>query len=342
MKVKSFKFGLTVLFTMMLISVMFAASAVAKEKTYRWRIQSFLPAGGEMYKLQSQFCDDVREASNGRLDIKIFGAGQIMPVLETWEAVSKGVMEMNFTFGAYWTGKTKMAGASVGLPFTTKTIQEQHALLYDGGLEDLVRKDYATHGIQLLRTFPIQRSTIITKFPVKSLADLKGRKIRAGGSEAEAIAASGIATAFFPVPEVYQALDSGVVDGVVMGGIDAARMFSFQEVTGYIVQPAINVACEEIHVNKKAWDNLPADLKHILSTAASKHGLDRSSYGMYQEMVDLEFLKEKGMKVQPLPMSDYEKMAAEAMVIYEKWAAQNPAFAEALALIKTHMKLERF
>ncbi len=342
MNVKRFKLGLTALFTMMLISLVFAAGAIAKDKTYRWRMQSFLPAGGEMFKLQAQFCSDVKKASNGRLDIKIFGAGQVMPVLETWEAVSKGVMEMNFTFGAYWTGKTKMAGASVGLPFTTKTMQEQHALLYDGGLENLVRKDYAKHGIHLLRTFPIQRSTIITKFPVASLADLTGKKIRAGGSEAEAIAASGIATAFFPVPEVYQALDSGVVDGVVMGGIDAARMFSFYEVTKYIVQPAINVASEEIHVNKKAFDNLPADLQHILVTAASKHGLDRSSYGMYQEMIDLEFLKEKGIKVQPLPMSDYKKMAENAMQIYEKWAAKDPAFAEALALIKAHMNLERF
>lgn len=317
-------------------------TADAKDKVYRWRMQSFLPAGGEMYKLQAQFCDDVRKASNGRLDIKIFGAGQILPVLQTWEACSKGVVEMNWTFAAYWTGKTKMAGISVGLPFTTKTMQEHQSLLYDGGLEALVRKDYAKHGIHLIRTFPIQRSTIITKFPVKSLDDLQGKKIRAGGSEAEAIAANGIATAFFPVPEVYQALDSGVVDGVVMGGIDAARMFSFHEVTRYVVRPAINVACEEVHVNKRAWDKLPDDLKHILTTCASKHGLDRSSYGMYQELVDLEFLKASGMQVQHLPAKDYGKMAAAAMSIYEKWAAENPAFAEALALIKKHMKMERF
>lgn len=342
MKTRKVRLIFTICLALTVVCGAMAGPALAKDKIYRWRMPSFLPAGGEMYKLQAQFCDDVRKASNGRLDIKIFGAGQIMPVLETWEACSKGVIEMNFTFAAYWTGKTKMAGVSVGLPFTTKTMQEQHALLYDGGLEALIRKDYAKHGLHLLRTFPIQRSTIITKFPVASLSDLQGKKIRAGGSEAEALAANGIATAFFPVPEVYQALDAGVVDGVVMGGIDAARMFSFNEVTNYLVRPAINVGCEEIHVNKRAWESLPDDLKHILMACASKHGLDRSSYGLYQEMIDLEFLKKEGMKVQPLPAEDYEKMAEAAMGIYEKWAAQDPSFAEALTLIKDHMKLEKF
>lgn len=342
MRVRVLQLAVVFCLSFVLICAALPDQAAAKEKVYRWRMQSFLPAGGEMYKLQAQFCDDVRAASNGRLDIKIFGAGQIMPVLQTWEACSKGVVEINWTFAAYWTGKTKMAGVSVGLPFTTKTMQEHQALLYDGGLEELVRKDYAKHGIHLVRAFPIQRSTIVTKFPVKTLADLKGKKIRAGGSEAEALAANGIATAFFPVPEVYQALDAGVVDGVVMGGIDAARMFSFHEVTKYVVRPAINVACEEVHVNKRVWDKLPDDLKHILTTCASKHGLDRSSYGKYQELVDLEFLKQAGMQVQQLPADDYQKMADAAMGIYEKWAAEDPAFAEALTLIKKHMQLESF
>ncbi len=320
----------------------FAGIVEAKDKVYRWRMQSFLPAGGDGFNIQQKFCDDVRKASNGRLDIRFYGAGQLMPVLETWEATARGVVEMNFSFGAYWTGKTRMAGVSVGLPFTTKTMHEHMALLYEEGLEDLVRKEYDKHGLYLLKIAPIQRSVMVTRFPVGSLNDLKGKKMRAGGVEAQAIAASGINSVFFPVPEVYQALDTGVVDGVIMGGIDASRRFSFYEVTKHIVHPSINVATEEVHVNKGAWEQLPDDLKNILSISASRYSLARSSYSAHREMIDLEFLQENGMTVQSISESDYETMAKATHALYEEWAAQDPAFAEAWTMIKKFMNYQRF
>jgi len=313
--------------------------AAQNKKVYRWRMPTFLPPGGDMYMLMQQFCDDVKKASDGRLQITLYGAGQIMPVLQTWEACSRGVMDIVWSFGAYWTGKTKMAAISVGLPFTTTTMQEHAALLYEEGLEELIRKDYATQGIYLLRTFPIHHSVMCTKFPVASVDDLKGKKVRAGGMQAETVNAIGMASAFFPVPEVYGALDTGVVDAVIMGGIAASRQFSFFEVTKYIVQPPIDVACEEILINLKRWNNLPEDLKAILQACAAKAAYDRASYAAHREVVDLEFMKkEKGIKVARLSEEDIARMSSAAMAIYEKYAAESPAFAEALEMIKAHMK----
>ena len=313
--------------------------AYANEKVYKWRMPIFCPAAGPFYKMMKRFCDDVKTASNGRLEITPYGAGEIIPVLQTWEACSKGIIDINWSFGAYWTGKTKMAAISVGLPFTATSLQDAQAILYEAGVEDLIRKEYAKHNIHLLKTFPVHQTVLCTKFPFKSPEDLKGKKIRAGGVQAEVANELGLSTAFFPVPEVYGALDTGVVDGVIMGGIVVARNFSFYEVTKYVMQPQFDVACEEIQINKNSWEKLPEDLKMILKTCVAKAAFDRASWIKYQDTKDLNYMqKEWGINIATMPPGDVEKMKESAMRIYDKWAKESPAFAEALEIIKGYME----
>lgn len=331
--------GMTILTIFSVVGGLQAESAFAEPKVYKWRMPVFTPGAGPFFELMKRFCEDVKTASAGRLEITPYGGGDIMPVLETWEACSKGIIDMNWTFPAYWTGKTKMAAVSVGLPFTANTLQDAQAILYEAGVEELIRKDYAKHNIHLLKTFPVHQTLLFTKFPIKSLADLKGKKVRAGGVQAEVATLLGMSTAFFPVPEVYGALDTGVVDGVIMGGIVVARNFSFYEVTKYAMITPFDVACEEIHVNKKSWGKLPDDLKKVLETCAIKAAYDRASWIKFHDTQDLAYMREKwGLTVETMPVEDIKKMKEVALGLYDKMAIESSEFREALDLIKDYMK----
>lgn len=313
----------------------------APTEVIEWRMPTFMPGAGDAWeKYYLTFADRVKEASGGRLIITIYGAGEIIPVLEMWEAVSKGVVDCCWSFGAYWAGKTPMSAFSCGLPLTAANHRDAFAMLYYHGLFDLIQKDYAKQNIYLLHCSPTQDTVITTKFPVTSVDDFVGKKVRAGGLEAEIATELGMSTVYFPVPEVYGALESGVVDGVIMGGIIAARVFSFCEVADYIVQPTLTISGEEILVNLDAWNALPDDLKQILISVAHDCNLDRHGYSISQDASDLVWMQENyGIQLQELPPEEMTKMRAAAMRVYDRHAAESPEFAEGLVIIKDYMKL---
>ena len=314
----------------------------APTEVIEWRMPTFMPGSGDTWELYYlPFAERVKEASNGRLIITMYGAGEIIPVLEMWESVSKGVVDCCWAFGSYWTGKTSVASIEAGLPFTCGTIRDAFALKFYLGINDLVREEYAKHNIHLLWNLPTQETVLVTKFPVSSVDDLKGKKVRAGGLEAEVATELGMSATYFPVPEVYGALESGVVDAVIMGGLAASRMFSFYEVTEYVVYPPFNVGTGEgILINLDSWNALPDDLKQILISCAAQTNIDRLGYGKYTDTDDLNWMVENhGMKVQQLPPEEVAKMGAAAMRVYDRYAAESPIFAEALDIIKDYMRL---
>ena len=317
------------------------AELKAPAEVIEWRMSTFMPASGDAWeKYYLTFAERVKEASNGRLVITMYGAGEIIPVMEMWEAVSKGVVDCCWSFGTYWTGKTPMSSFSAGLPLTAVNHRDAFAILYYQGVFDLIQRAYAKHNIHLLHVSPTQDTCITTKFLVNSVDDFVGKKVRAGGIEAEIATELGMSATYFPVPEVYGALESGVVDGVIMGGIIAARVFSFCEVADYIVQPTFNVSGEEILINLDAWNELPDDLKQILISVAHDCNMDRHGYSICQDAVDLAWMQENyGIQVQELPPEEMAKMRAAAMRVYDRYAAESPEFAEALAIIKDYMRL---
>jgi TRAP-type mannitol/chloroaromatic compound transport system substrate-binding protein len=303
---------------------------------------TFVIAGTEMWRtVFAPFADSVEKATGGRLKIDMYGAGEIIPVLEMWEACSKGIVDIAWSYGTYWLGKTPVSAFSVGLPYTTTNMQDS-TVLYHMGLQNIIREDYAKQNIHLLRSFPNQNTIMWTKFPVQSLADLKGKKIRAGGLEAEVVAAAGMATVFFPVPEIYNALDTGVIDGVICGGIHSGTSLSFQEVTKYIIEPpVVGGASEEILINLDTWNKLPDDLKCILESVCAERAYFRMGYADYEDSVWLaKIKKDYGIRVVTLPTQDVKELSEVAMTIYEKKAAESPAFAKALAIVKDFMKLK--
>lgn len=309
-----------------------------KDKVYNWRMTNLMPKGVIGWDMYQQFADHVERASNGRMKITLYGVGELMSALETWDAVANGVVQMDWSTGLYWQGKTSLASFVVGLPYTTRNWSEMCSLLWDAGIEELVRKDYAKQNIHLLSIFPVQSTTLTSKFPVNEVADLKGKKIRAGGIQAEVFQAAGAAPVLIPVPEVYQALDTGVVDGAVMGGLVAAGVFSLYEKAPYgMLPPMVAGSTEEIRVNLDAWNELPDDLKAILEMAAREHFTNWMAWQRKLRAQMLKKMSESGFELVVMPDEEYRKMQKIAMGVYEKHAEKDEKFKEGLAIVKDFM-----
>lgn len=349
MKIK--KYLALALVVVMVVTTLAAACAKPEEaeaptpapapEVFEWRMSGFLARGGSMEPPLTELCKNVKEASGGRLDITYYALNEIVPVMETWEAVGKGVTEMAYSYGAYWLGKTPLAAYSCGLAYTMRDERDFYVLLRILGLEDVIREAYTEHNIYLASVAPCMATVMQTKFPVTKVADLKGRKLRATGMIADMLTEAGASTVYFPGGEIYGALERGVVEGVVYGPLSSQYDMGFHEVTGYVLMPALAATeADEFLVNMDAWNSLPDDLKEILALACSEESHFHTA--LYRHASDLALedqVKNWGTKVTYMPEEERAKMAACMVKVMEKYSAEDPYFAEATEIVKEYMRL---
>ena len=328
-----------IMFAAFTFTITSSKTASAEPTTFKWRAQHFLPSQMETYGEFVKWCDKLKIASNGRLEIKPFPVGAIIPQAEQWESVAKGVIEMGFSYGAYWVGKTPVAGFSVGIPFTLRDIQDQYVMFQKLGLEDLVRANYAKQNIYFLRQLPCLSAVMTSKKPVHTVADLKGLKVRATGMIGEMLAAAGAAVAFFPGPEIFGALEKGIVDAAVFGPLSTQYELGFHEVTKYVVMPPFAVEGDEAIINMDAWKALPDDLKMLLNLSIAEHTERIATVYRYESETALEAFLKKGAQVSFMPEPERMKLTELGWTVVDKYAAKDPDFAKGEAILKDYLKL---
>jgi len=252
-------------------------------KVYDWKCTHFLLRGSESWRITSEWIDMINKASGGRLNIEFMGAGEIMPVIETWDAVSRGVIQMNVTCPGYWLGKTPIANFADPIPGSMRDVRDAYAVFHQLGVEELVRKGYGQHNIYLVEITPSYPTTLMTQFPVTKLSDLKGRKLRSMGQAAAVLTEAGASTVYLPAGEIYGALEKGLVEGATWGSINTCVEMGWHEVTKYILMPDLfPVLCSDVQVNMDVWNELPDDLKELLMMvpASTRFTLHRLRHGM--------------------------------------------------------------
>lgn len=312
-----------------------------EEEVFNWRMSGFLTRGSPQEPAVLELCEKVKKASGGRLNITYYAVNEIVPVMETWEAVGKGVTEMAYSYGAYWGGKTSVAAYSCGLAYTMRDERDFWVLLRVLGLEDVIREAYAEHNIYLASVAPCLATVMQTKFPVTKVADLEGRTIRATGMIADMLTEAGASTVYFPTPEIFGALERGTVEGVVYGPLGSQHDLGFHEVTGYLLMPALAATeADEFLVNMDAWNSLPDDLKEILALACSdvSHGLS-ALFRYSSELALKDQVENWGTIITYMPEEERAKMAAYMVKVMEKYSVEDPYFAEATEITKNYMKL---
>jgi TRAP-type mannitol/chloroaromatic compound transport system substrate-binding protein len=313
----------------------------AQGKVYEWRMPSFLPRGTAAEKVREQWCKDVAVATGGRIKIAYYGAGEILPPLQMWDGLNSGAIDIAMSYGAYWRGKSPLSLFSEGFPFVFDDVGQFYALLYEYGLEDIIRKSYAKRGIHLLRVLPVLQNTLISINNFDSIDELKKRKVRAGGPPAEVFKAMGIAPIYIPTPDIYGALQRKVIDVNVGGPISYFYDLGFHEIGKYVLVPGLGIEADEIIMSKKTWDSLPKDLQMILYHSAGELSQKTCANYYGRDSKTLDTMKTK-FKVKTITLSNAEmrRMSEYTMKAIENVAKteKDPEFDEAAKVLHKFLK----
>lgn len=309
-------------------------------ETMKWRLQAVGPRGSIETNMIQRFADQVKIASDGRLEIAVYGAGEIVPSFETFEAVSQGILEMHCNDPSYWMGKTGKCSGITAIPFLFPTALDEKNFLENGGAINVIREVYAKHNLHLINMFRAGDGSIWTKFPFSNLEDFKGKKIRAHGMWAEALSRVGISTITMPGSEVYEGMERGVIDGLLSANVAWCFDYGFHEVSKYVYPTeSINICHLEFVVNKSKWDKLSDDLKAILVVCAKEAEIEILSQNHFWDTTRLnEAMSKQGVKLQSLDQDSKTKLRSAMLAAVEQYSKEDAEFAKLALILKDFIK----
>ncbi len=211
----------------------------------------------------------ITQMSGGRLKVKVYGAKELVPAFEVFDAVSRGTAEMGHASAYYWKGKVPEAQFFSTMPFGM-TAQEMNGWIYYGGgqkLWDQVYKPFGVMGRPAGNT-GVQMGGWFNK-KINSLADMQGLKMRIPGLGGEVLKRLGGTPVNLPGGELFTALTSGTIDATEWVGPYNDLAFGLYKAAKYYYYPGFHEpgTILEALINRKAFEALPQDLQAIVENA---------------------------------------------------------------------------
>lgn len=323
----------------------------AEEEVFNWKMQAWRSAGEPGMQSYVEFFEKTLPAmTNGRLKIKMYWGGELVATPDILDAVKTGVVEMGLASAYTYQGVIPVAAIEYGLPFGIRTPAEFYNFMYGGELPgifggwraiDLLREEYAKQGVHLLISgvdgWP---ASFMFKSPIKSIDDIKGKKVRASGLMMDWIQMLGGDGVFITGEETYTALQTGALDGVSWGGAIAMYTLNFHEVVkNYLCPPLMPFNVANVIVNQRAWNSLPDDLKVILEKGLIVAALGHTNHQNWTgEQWGRDQMKKAGVSMNWLEGDDLKRAQEVAFKLWDKQSERSPASAKLIDMIKDYMK----
>ncbi|MCB1700273.1 MAG: TRAP transporter substrate-binding protein [Pseudomonadales bacterium] len=238
---------------------------------YRWKLVTTWPKNFPgLGSGPENFARYVNEMSAGRLQVHVYGAGEIVPAFEIFDAVSQGVADAGHGAAYYWKGKIPSSVFFTTIPFGMNA-QETNAWLHYGGGLELWQEAYAPFNIIPLAggSSGVQMAGWFNR-EINSIEDLQGLKMRIPGLAGDVFAEAGGTAVRIPGGELYTSLQTGVIDAAEWVGPYNDLALGMHEVAKYYYYPGWHEpgSMLEFIVNRDSFEALPEDLQAIVTYAA--------------------------------------------------------------------------
>jgi TRAP-type mannitol/chloroaromatic compound transport system substrate-binding protein len=275
----------------------------------------------------NRVAERITKMSGGRLTVTVFGAGERVPALELFDAVSRGSAQMGHGAAYYWKGKHEAVSFFTAIPFGL-TAQEMSAWMYFGGGLPLYRELYERFGL-----VPFTAGNTGTQMggwfrrPIRSLADLRGLKMRIPGLGGEVLARLGVTTVNIPGGELFTALSSGTIDATEWVGPYNDLAFGFYKAAKFYHYPGWHEPgpALEFIVHKPSWESLPEDLQAVVEgAAAAEDTVMLAEYTARNQQALHELVDKHGVQVLPFPDDVLAALRKAADEVLAAKAAQDP------------------
>jgi TRAP-type mannitol/chloroaromatic compound transport system substrate-binding protein len=295
----------------------------------KWRLTSSFPKSLDtIYGAAEVFSQKLAEITDGKFQIQVFAAGEIVPGLQAADAVSNGTVEACHTVSYYFVGKDPTFALASAVPFGLNA-RMQNAWLAVGGANEMFDEFYAKHNIKgiVCGNTGSQMGGWFRK-EVKTLADMNGLKMRIGGFAGRVMQKVGVVPQQIAGGDIYPALEKGTIDAAEWVGPYDDEKLGFFKVAPYYYYPGFWEGGPALHVfiNKAKWDELPASYKAAVQAAAAfANDVTLAKYDA-QNPPAIKRLVAQGVQLRPFSNEILEACFKAANEVYAETGSENADF----------------
>ena len=306
------------------------SSAVAADlPTIRWRMASSFPKSLDtIYGAGETLAARVQQLTSGKFQIRVFAGGELVPGLQVLDAVQSATVECGHSASYYYVGKSLAFAFDTALPFGLNS-RQQAAWMYAGSGRELLREFFKDYGIV---AFPGGNTGVQMggwfRREIKSLADLKGLKMRIPGLGGQILARLGVVPQTLAGGDIYPALERGALDATEWVGPYDDEKLGFHKVAKHYYYPGWWEGGPQLsfYVNLKKWRALPPPYQAAFEVAAAEANQHMLAEYDMKNPPALQRLLRAGVKLHAFPKDMMLAARQAAFQMYEDEARKNPAF----------------
>lgn len=291
-------------------------------QNYKWKMVTTWPPN---FPVVGEACGKMAEwiqiMSGGRIEIQVYGGGELVPALEVFEAVSSGAVEMGHGAAYYWSGIQPAFQFFASIPFGMNAQQMAAWMDFGGGME-LWREIYSDYNLVpfFAGNTGVQMGGWFNK-KIDSIEDFKGLKMRIPGLGGDVIEKAGATAILSAASELYTNLERGVIDATEWVGPYHDYLMGFHKIAKYYYHPGWHEAGAvlECIINKRVWDNLSDDLQMMLRCAMYRSNTEvLSEFEAKNNEYLKKILDEGSTEILPFPDDVMAKLKEFSNEIYEE------------------------
>lgn len=307
-----------------------AAPAIAQEAPQiTWRMASSFPKSLDtIYGGGEEMAERLAEATDGRFQIQVFSAGEIVPGLDAINATGDGTVECSHSVGYYNWGRDPAFACGADLPFTFSARAKNAYNYHGGGIDrynefleqyNLISYPGGNTGVQMGGWY---------RREINSLADLQGLKMRIPGLSGRVLEKLGVVPQQIAGGDIYPSLERGTIDAAEWVGPYDDIKLGFQRVAPYYYYPGFweGGPTVSFFVNKGQWDQLPEGYKSVFRTCAQ--AVDQNMLAKYDYLnpTALKELVATGAQLRSFSEEILEASFQAAQEVYAEVSQENESF----------------
>jgi TRAP-type mannitol/chloroaromatic compound transport system substrate-binding protein len=304
-------------------SLLAAPYVNAQSGPIRWRLQTYsgAPLGAHVIKPQ---IDAFNAAANGEMEIELYYADQLVPTSELFRALQSGTLDAVQSDEATMASPVDISVFGGYFPFATRYSLDVPALFTYYGLKEIWEEAYSeVENVTWLSAGAWDPLHIFTKDPIRSLADMNGKRVFGVPTAGKFLSKYGMIPVTVPWDDVEVALQTGDLDGVAWCGFTEAYEVGWADVCNYALSNSITGAWfGSYFANTASWDKVPPHLQQLFrSTIDQSHYYRNVWYWGGEAKLRVEGEK---MELTSLPAEEWAQVLQDANGFWDGVAAESP------------------
>ncbi len=311
------------------------APAVHAKSKIKWRLQTYAgPALAEHVIKPS--IDAFNKVANGEMEIELYFADQLVPTGELFRAMQRGTIDAVQSDDDSIAAPVDVAVFGGYFPFATRYSLDVPVLFNEWGLNEIWAEAYGeVEGVTWLSAGAWDPCHFATKAPIKSLADLKGKRVFTFPTAGRFLSRFGVVPVTLPWEDVEVAMQTGELDGIAWSGITEDYTVGWADVTNYFLTNNISGAwCGSYFANSERWNELPEHLKALFKLCMdSSHYYRQHWYWGGEAKLRTQGTK---MKLTTIPDAEWDTVEAEALKFWDEIAETSPRCKRVVDIFKAY------